>query len=280
LKWQQVVIGAITVARELGEDPFTQEDANFLEQIAAQAAIAIHQATLFEEVQDAHKRLQVLAHSLIDAQEAERKKLARELHDRIGQALTAVQINLQGVTSSSEGAYRLAESLTIVEDTLKQAHDLSLELRPSLLDDLGLVAALRWYVDRLANRSKLLRCFNADLLDTRLAPEIETACFRIAQEALTNVTRHAQATTIWVQLKAGDSDLQLIIKDDGKGFHVRKVLSLNGPNMSLGLQGMRERASALGGSVEIMSAPGQGTKVRTTFPLKDATTSYDTGDET
>jgi PAS domain S-box-containing protein len=267
LKWQHVVIGAITVARDPGGDAFTREDTYFLEQIAAEAAIAIHQATLFEQLQEAHRRLQVLAHRLIDAQEAERKKLARELHDRIGQALTAVQINLQSLQAGPDGAPRHEESLAIVEDALHQAQDLSLELRPSLLDDLGLVAALRWYVDRLARRSKLLRCFNAELENMRLAPEIETACFRIAQEALTNVVRHAQATTVWVQLGTNDACLQLIIRDDGRGFAVRDIMGRTGANISLGLEGMRERASAIGGQVHIVSDAGQGTEVRVTFPL-------------
>lgn len=273
LKWQHVVIGAITVARDPRGDVFTHEDTYFLEQIAAVSAIAIHQATLFEEVQEAHSRLQVLAHRLIDAQEAERKKLALELHDRIGQALTAVQINLQSLQSGPDGAHRYEESLAIIEDALQQAQDLSLELRPSLLDDLGLVAALRWYVDRLATRSKLLRCFNAELADMRLAPEIETACFRIAQEALTNVVRHAQAATVWVQLKSNDSCLELMIRDDGRGFAVRDIASRTGPNMSLGLEGMRERASAIGGLVHISSDPGQGTEVRVSFPLNGETPS-------
>jgi len=267
LKSQHVVIGAITVARDPGADAFTHEDTYFLEQIAAEAAIAIHQATLFEQVQEAHRRLQVLAHRLIDAQEAERKKLARELHDRIGQALTAVQINLQSLQAGPDGAPRHEESLAIVEDALHQAQDLSLELRPSLLDDLGLVAALRWYVDRLARRSKLLRCFSAELENMRLAPEIETACFRIAQEALTNVVRHAQASTVWVQLGTNDSCLQLMIRDDGRGFAVRDIMGRTGPNMSLGLEGMRERASAIGGQVHIVSDPEEGTEVRVTFPL-------------
>jgi signal transduction histidine kinase len=204
---------------------------------------------------------------LIDAQEAERKKLARELHDRIGQALTAVQINLQSLQSGHDGAPRIEESLAIVEDALHQAQDLSLELRPSLLDDLGLVAALRWYVDRLARRSKLLRCFNAELVDMRVSPEIETACFRIAQEALTNVVRHAHATTVWVQLETNDTSVELIIRDDGRGFPVRGIIGRTGPNMSLGLEGMRERASAIGGLVQISSDSGQGTQVRVSFPL-------------
>lgn len=159
-----------------------------MKQLAAEAAIAIHQATLFDEVQESQRRLQVLSHRLLDAQEAERNRLSRELHDQIGQALTAAQISLQILQSSCGGASAspLDDCLTIIDDALQQVHDLSLDLRPSLLDDLGLVAALRWYVDRVASRAVLVRCFEADVLETRLAPHFETACFRIPQEALTN----------------------------------------------------------------------------------------------
>src|SRR6266571_4296930 len=270
LKWQQTVIGAICLSRKRGEEPFTGDDSKFFEQIAAEAAIAIHQATLFEEVEESRRRLQVLSHRLIDAQEAERKRLARELHDQIGQALTAVQISLQTLRPSLKSAFaaeRVEENLAVIEDALGQVHDLSLELRPSLLDDLGLVAALRWYVERVASRARLLRCFNADSIETRVSPEIETACFRIAQEALTNVMRHSNASAILVQLKRSDQTLQLTIRDDGSGFTVADALNRTGPEASLGLQGMRERAVAVGGAVEIESAPSRGTEVRASFPL-------------
>lgn len=270
LKWQQTVIGAISIARERAADPFTMEELHFLEQIAAEAAIAIHQATLFEEVQDGHSRLRVLSHKLIDAQETERKHISRELHDQVGQALTALQINLQGLQYSLDkgvGADQLSESLTIVEDTLGQVHDLSLELRPSLLDDLGLVAALRWYLDRVADRAGLLAWFEAGSLRTRLPSDIETACFRIAQEALTNVVRHASAKTVWVELTHSDSRLELSILDDGAGFDVRGASRLGGTSASLGLEGMRERTAAAGGKLKIRSSLGQGTEVRARFSL-------------
>jgi PAS domain S-box-containing protein len=270
LKWQQTVIGAISLVRRQGEEPFTAEDSHFLEQIAAEIAIAIHQATLFEEVQDGRERLQVLSHRLIDVQEAERQRLARELHDQIGQALTAVQISLHNLQSASEGSLAgpLAESLAVIDEALQQVHDLSLDLRPSLLDDLGLVAALRWYVDRVASRAGLVRCFSADALETRFAAEIETACFRIAQEAMTNVLRHALARTVSVQVKRTDSMLQLLVQDDGVGFDVRAAMSRTGLKASLGLHGMQERAAAVDGLVEIRSQLDRGTEVVASFPLK------------
>jgi PAS domain S-box-containing protein len=270
LKWQQTAIGAISLARKRGEEPFTGEDLRLLEQFAAEAAIAIHQATLFDEVQESQKRLQILSHRLIDAQEAERKRLSRELHDQIGQALTAVQISLQALQSSPGASGpddRLSESLAIIDHALEQVHDLSLDLRPSMLDDLGLVAALRWYVKRVASRAGLIESFTVDVADPRLAPDVETACFRIAQEALTNVLRHAHAASICVGVKHSDGNLELLIRDDGVGFNVRDALRRTGPHASLGLQGMQERAAALGGIVDIKSKHGSGTDVRVSFPL-------------
>ena len=273
LKWQQTVIGAICLARRRGEEQFTDDDIRFMSQIAGDAAIAIHQATLLEEVQQGQQRLQVLSHRLIDAQEAERKRLSRELHDQVGQALTAVQISLQSLQSSPGASVaddRLSETLTIIDHALEQVHDLSLDLRPSLLDDLGLVAALRWYLDRVASRAGLVKRFEADVLEERLAPQIETACFRIAQEALTNVLRHAHAATVRVQVKHLKSGLQLVVQDDGVGFDVRSAMSQTGVNTSLGLRGMQERAAALGGIVDIKSQRGNGVEVLASFPLAQA----------
>jgi signal transduction histidine kinase len=267
LKWQQTVIGAVSLSRKRGEETFTEADSRLLEQLAAEAAIAIHQAMLFEEVQKGQKRLQVLSHRLIDAQEAERTRLARELHDQIGQALTAVQISIQSLLSSpqSNSASLVEDCLAIIDEALQQAHDLALDLRPSLLDDLGLAAALRWYVDRVASRAGLVRCFDADSLGARQPPEVETACFRIAQEALTNVLRHAHARTVWVHVKDGRAGLQLIVRDDGVGFDVREAMHRTGRAASLGLQGMQERAAALGGTVDIESELGNGAEVRACF---------------
>ena len=272
LKWQQTVIGAISLSRKCGEELFSGDDSQLLEQLAAEAAIAIHQATLFDEMQGSQRRLQILSRRLIDAQEVERKRLSRELHDQIGQALTAVQISLQALQSSCDAPYAgpLTDCLTIIDDALRQVHDLSLDLRPSLLDDLGLIAALRWYVDRVASRAGLVTHFNADVIGGRLPPQVETACFRIAQEALTNVLRHAQAATVWVQVTQQDSGLQLVVRDNGAGFDVLAAMNRTGVDASLGLQGMQERAAALDGNVEIKSHAGNGVEVLVRFPLAQA----------
>jgi len=211
----------------------------------------------------------VLSHRLIDAQEAERKRLARELHDQIGQALTAIQISLQTAKSQPDGgtAVIVEDCLAIIDESLELVHDLSFDLRPSLLDDLGLGAALRWYVERATTRADLLACLNVDALGSRFSSEVETACFRIAQESLTNVVRHASARTVSVTLAHKENCLKLMVQDDGVGFDVHEALDRKGTKTSLGLQGMRERASALGGIVEIKSNPGTGTEIEAIFPL-------------
>lgn len=269
LRWQDSAIGSITLARDRGEPPFTVGDTSLLKQFAAQAAIAIHQATLFDELQESRARLQVLSHSLIDAQEAERKRLARELHDQIGQALTAIQISLQTARSKPDGgtASILEDCLTIIDESLGLVHDLSLDLRPSLLDDLGLGAALRWYVERATSRADLNARLSVDAIGSRFSSEMETACFRIAQESLTNVVRHAAARTVSITLVHEDNCLKLTVKDDGVGFDVHEAMERMGSNTSLGLQGMRERAAALGGILEIKSSPKSGTEIAAKFPL-------------
>jgi signal transduction histidine kinase len=225
-----------------------------------------------QERKQAEEILQTFSQRLIEAQEAERRRVARELHDEIGQVLTAIKINLQAVQHSagdSSLVSQLNESTAIVDRALQQVRDLSLNLRPALLDDLGLIAALRWYVDREARRAGLIPEFVVDLSETRLTPELETACFRITQEALTNVARHAQARRVWVELRRRSAELHLIVRDDGIGFDLSTVRSRRTTDVSLGLQGMQERVLILGGKIEIKSAPGRGTEVHVRFPLPD-----------
>jgi PAS domain S-box-containing protein len=223
----------------------------------------------------AEEMLQTFPRRLIETQEAERQRVARELHDEIGQALTAIKINLQNVQISTEVAPQLAQSMTTIDRALQQVRDLSFDLRPSLLDDLGLVAALRWHMDREAQRAGLISEFVADLLETRLSPELETACFRIAQEALTNVVRHAQANRVRVELRRRRAELHMMIRDDGVGFNARAVRNRRAAAVHLGLQGMQERALILGGQFKIKSAALFGTEIHAWFPLISA----DAGEE-
>ena len=206
---------------------------------------------------------------LISAQEAERKNIARELHDQIGQVLTAIRLNLQNireVCETSESRMLIDEAMDMTDQAMDEVRDLSFELRPSLLDDLGLVAALRWYTDRFAKRTAIPTTIVTSIPDgVRLRRELETACFRITQEALTNVARHSKAKNVWVDLKAIKGETVLSVKDDGNGFDPYSVNPRSFP-IGLGLRGMEERALALGGRLEVKSDLRKGTELRAYFP--------------
>jgi len=263
------VLGALNVY-SAEADFFDPDRLQVLQSLANQAAVATQNARLREQTHADHERLQTLSRRLAQVQETERSSIARELHDEIGQSLTVMKINLQAMQHSPEGsalAPGLAESINAVERTLQKVRNLSLDLRPSLLDDLGLVPALRWYADRQAQRAEFTAHFSADLPETRLPPEIETTCFRIAQEALTNVMRHAQAQHVYVELQQHDGMLQLSVRDDGVGFDVEAALERAIHGASLGLLGMDERAQLAGGRLEISSTLGHGTEVRAFFSI-------------
>jgi signal transduction histidine kinase len=223
-----------------------------------------------EQLREAHERLHTLSKRLLEVQESERRHIARELHDQIGQALTAGIINLQIVQGSSDtlaGLPELQESVGLFEETLQQVRDMSLELRPSMLDDLGLVPALRWYLNRQAPRGGFTAKLLAGSVSERLPAEVETVCFRVAQEAVTNIVRHAHAKRVRVELTVTADEVHLRITDDGAGFDVALAHSRAAGGTSLGLLSMQERVALAGGRFSIDSNPGEGTSVAVVLPL-------------
>ena len=245
---------------------FKPEHARLAETLAARAASAIQNAQLFEESQHYVRRL-------IEAQEEERQRIARELHDQIGQVLTAVKINLhnvQDVCDTLEATSYIEDNISVIDEALRQVRNLSIDLRPPLLDDIGLVTALRWYVERQAKRASIRAEVVIELPDQneRFSRELETACFRIAQEAMTNVVRHARAKRVLLLLQKNRKELILLITDDGVGFDLTALRARAPRASTLGLIGMQERAHAVGGDIEITSAPKKGTQIRVTFALK------------
>jgi PAS domain S-box-containing protein len=240
-------------------------------QIAIFATDVTERMEAEEKLKNYARRLELLSQQLVEAQESERHHLARELHDEVGQALTAIQINLQSVLRQPGAvvpAAPLQESLRLLEDLVRKTQDLSLKLRPTLLDDLGLPAVLSWLTRQQAARAGLRTDFWASPIESRLDPAIETACFRVAQEALTNVLRHAQAGQVTVQLLREEDSLHLVIHDDGRGFDVSAALARSGTATCVGLLGMLERVSLVGGRFECKSSPQSGTEVHAWFPLK------------
>jgi PAS domain S-box-containing protein len=208
---------------------------------------------------------------LVEAQEMERKKIARELHDEIGQILTAVRMSLQSMqrTCQIEDSFRIDDSIVVIDEALDRVRELSLELRPALLDDLGLAAALRWYLKRYCERTAIQGEVDSNFDDDlRLPRKIETACFRISQEALTNVARHAEASQVRISLDRTEDEFRLCISDDGRGFDAAAVLA-SASAESFGLHGIEERAFGVGGRIEIQSRPGHGTQLTAHFPQRE-----------
>ena len=249
---------------------FSPEQVQTAREVADSLAVALQHARLFEEVRAGRERLQILSRRLIRAQEDERRHIARELHDEVGQALTALKVYLQRARKGPVGPsaeHCLDECVGLIDRTLGQVRALSLGLRPSMLDDLGLVAALRSLVNGLAQRTGLDARIEVQSGLGRANPDVETACYRVAQEALTNVVRHASAGRVVVELGARGTDLRLVVTDDGTGFDVGDAADRAARGSSLGVLGMRERAELVGGGIEIDSRPGRGTIVSAHFPV-------------
>lgn len=218
--------------------------------------------------------LRMFSRQLIEAQEDERRRISRDLHDQIGQTLTAVKMNLhtiQSLCTTPEATPRIKDNMDAVDEALRLVRDLSVDLRPPLLDDLGLATALCWYVDRYSQRVGVATEIKIDLpnQNERFSRELETACFRIAQEALTNVVRHARAKLVSLRLTRKETVLEMEVKDDGVGFDPAALRRRAPRAATLGLLGMQERAHAAGGEVEIRSAITRGTTIRFTAPLAD-----------
>ena len=219
------------------------------------------------------QRGELLKH-LITAQEDERKRVARELHDDLGQALGALALQTEAIEqlidSDTEAAInQLNLTRDLITDTTDRMYELILALRPSTLDDLGLIAALQSHAERFLNGSGIIFELNAAGLTSRLEPEMETALYRIYQEALNNVRRHSGAKRVSITITMQDGFLKSEIQDDGRGFDLRRLDSNEDSPHGLGLLGIKERVSQWGGDVEIITKPGSGTLIRLRFPIAE-----------
>ena len=265
------VVG-ILAAYNRRPNSFDPDSVATLMALASQAAVAIQNAQLFAELEAQREALRQVSLRLVNAQEEERRRISRELHDELGQALTALKINLDVARRAlpddvpSKLSHSIHEATSLAVQTLETARSLSLELRPSMLDDLGLISALRWEMDRYEQRTGQKISFEAHLAGSLLRPELEITLYRIITEALTNVARHANASHIRVHLRVDNRQVFAEVEDDGVGFDVADLSSSSAERQSLGLISMRERAELLGGRLEVISQPGSGTTVRVQCP--------------
>src|SRR5438094_2571777 len=215
------------------------------------------------------------ASQIIQAQEQERQRIARELHDETSQVLTSLLISLTLLEESvetQEARERMADTRALAHSTLRAIRNLSIDLRPSALDDLGLLPALRWYVKEYQKKCSIAVEFHATGFKERLPAEMETALYRIVQECLTNTAKHANANRVTISMKEETDWVYARITDDGEGFDYEALLKTPGQERGLGLAGMNERAVLLDGILNIHSAPGQGTIIEVSIPLPSART--------
>jgi signal transduction histidine kinase len=228
---------------------------------------------LFERLVAGERRYRGLARAVWRVQEAERRRLARELHDGIGQTLTALKNHLEALTrraGTAEPALAadLRESVAVAARALHETRELSRLLRPAVLDDLGLVAALRWLARSVETRTGLAVALSLPEPGARLDPELETLVFRVAQEGLNNVEKHARARNAEIDLRVEDGVLRFALRDDGAGFDPAVSRAQELGEGSFGLRGMRDRAELFGGELRVDSRPGAGTSLRIVLPLE------------
>ncbi len=224
---------------------------------------------MLEAIDEANR---VRASQIIKAQEQERKRIARELHDETSQVLTSLLISLAVLEESittQEARDRITETRRLAHQTLRAIRNLSIDLRPSALDDLGLLPALRWYVKEYQQKTNIQVEFHTTGFKDRerLSPEMETALYRIVQESLTNVAKHAQAHKVTILLREEADAVDVTITDDGRGFDFEELQKTGDQDRGLGLVGMQERALLLDGTATVESKPGHGTVVQVHIPV-------------
>jgi signal transduction histidine kinase len=238
--------------------------------LANQGASALENARLYAELAERENRLQELIRKLITAQEEERRKVSYEVHDGLAQTAAGAHQILQAFArqhppDSEKGRKDLARALQLVQQTVGEARYVIADLRPTALDDFGLAAAVRLQVEKISSEGSQVD-YEEALGNERLPPEVETALFRVAQEALTNVHKHAPSARVKITLRRLNDAVRLQVRDWGPGFNPEKITDGGGPGERLGLSSMRERVALLGGHLEVHSRPGEGTEVVAEIP--------------
>jgi signal transduction histidine kinase/ActR/RegA family two-component response regulator len=247
-------------------DVYTPAHIRLAQAFANQAAVAIENARLFEQVQSGRERLQRLSKKLVEIQEAERRSIARELHDEIGQVLTGLQfiLSLGKERPAAERIDVFNEAQALVSSLMSQVRELSINLHPAMLDDLGLLPTLKAHFERYQQQTGIKIHFDYKNLEMRFPAEVELSAFRVVQETLTNVARYAEVKEVDIAISVDGASLYVRVEDHGQGFDLD---ILKDSERSFGLVGIRERTYLLGGKFEILSKPGEGTRIVAIFPI-------------
>lgn len=290
-KWAMVplqagceLVGSIVIAEDVSSEGPVSGDVRFIETIAGEFSTLVHNSLLAEKVKAQEKELRRLALDAITSQDAERARLSRELHDSVGQALGVVKFNLellqnrlasQNGVSSREIYQWLGNSVEMVREAMVELRRIVDELRPSVVEEMGLADAIRWFSHCLRERTGIAVEALVDIDGNHLDPAVETAIYRIVQEACTNAIKHGQASSIYITLRGTqgsvlelgqDSMLELRVEDNGRGFLVDELGAGNQERVGSGLRGIRERVLLLRGEVNLVSAPGRGTCLEVRLP--------------
>ncbi len=269
------VLGVMNIASHLPHQ-FTDRDTHLLYATGDLLGLAIEQATLYAELRRSRERYRQLARFALMAQEEERRRISRELHDETSQALSGLVLNLQAVIEMVEMA-GIQDSR--IRETLKKAHGLAVEvgnevhrlivnLRPTLLDSLGLVPALRQHAESVLTPLGISVSFQFDELGRTLPKDVETNLFRVAQGAIGNIQQHSKATSASISLKIIGNDLEMTISDNGVGFNVSQIRTVEPSGRGAGLFSMKERVQLMGGNCNVKSQPGRGTTVTVRVPMQ------------
>lgn len=271
LKSKERTLGIMNIAGS-NECYFTENDFKVLDSIGYHVGLAIENSVLYEEARQKEKLRGELLSRIINAQEDERRRIARELHDEYGQTLTGLIMSIESIESmvlpqSAQLKEKLTNAKALLVRALEDMRRLTLDLRPSTLDDLGLVATTRSYVQTHLESVGIKASFESKGLGKRLESVVEATLFRIIQEAIRNIIRHAEAHNVRIHLEAGAGKITAIVEDDGKGFDVESTFRYKIGAHSLGLLGIKERATLLGGTFSIKSKVGQGTCLTVEIPL-------------
>jgi signal transduction histidine kinase/ligand-binding sensor domain-containing protein len=264
------VLGLVSTAFRARMRSLERRNRELLSLQAAREKALLEARASQEALHGAYGRLRALTRQLEDAKEEEKRRIARELHDEMGQLLSAIKIDLKALRRlpalSDERGGRIADAIALVDSMIGHVRAMALDLRPPLLDELGLVPAVRGYAEGQSVRTGVAIGVEANAGAETLRPDTAIAAFRIVQEAVSNTLRHASAGRITVSVRTDEKRLLLSVRDDGRGFDVAEALRRAATGRHLGLLGMRERVEALGGRLEIDSAPGQGTEIRASVP--------------
>lgn len=265
------VLGCIALHWQIAPERIASQELAILSGITTQIGITLENVYLMEELREKEEMRGRLLERVISAQEEERKRIARELHDETGQILTVLMVNVELLkteqgSQSAEFEERLGEISSLLSKTMEDVHNLSLDLHPKILSEFGLAPAIRWYAKNHLERWEIGFGITGDDLDCNLSDKEEICLFRITQEAITNVIRHAQAQQVDIEIGADEKSIYLSIRDDGNGFDVNSHYG----ESCLGLKGMEERVHFLGGQIDISSEIGKGTEVFVNIPFKQS----------